>query len=64
MNYLNQGLLFYAFGPPLLALAYCGIIYLGSRRRTQQLDQRIAQYREQPRVENENTNVVSFRRAA
>lgn len=47
MDYLDTGLLFFVFGPPLLALAFCGLLALVSRRRTAALDRDIAQYRAQ-----------------
>lgn len=51
MDYLDTGLLFYAFGPPLLALAFCGLMALSNRRRTAALDRDIARYRAQVAAE-------------
>lgn len=51
MDYLDHGLLLYMFGPPLAALAFCGLLALSSHRRTRKLDLEIAQYRARVKAE-------------
>lgn len=46
-------LLVYVFGPPLAALVFCGLICIGSNRRTAALDRDIAAYRRQRAAETE-----------